>query len=236
MTLTLAGKIALFVNLALSLMFAFWGFGVYSQHVNWQGEYAKLGKEIKDLQAAQQRIDGSWRTASQGVLSLESLRPKKQNWYQQQLGILKSGDANQKILDIDFEQGQIKIDAKTGLPVMRLVTDQTKKPVPGLFSLPVLNDTYTRKATAIVAVTEEIKKLVEQEKLLTDQLGDGKIRGLRFDLAQQLAAEKQSLDEQEYLQPLLYNSMVHQRSLEERQRALEDRVKRLQASSVAKQP
>jgi hypothetical protein len=55
-------------------------------------------------------------------------------------------------------------------------------------------------------------------------------------LAQQQLAEKNSLDEQEYLQPLLYNSMVERLSLEERQKVLEDRVKRLQTLTMAKQP
>src|SRR5205823_12818188 len=34
MSLTLAGKIALFVNLALSILFAFLGLGVYTQRIN----------------------------------------------------------------------------------------------------------------------------------------------------------------------------------------------------------
>jgi hypothetical protein len=243
MTLTLAGKIALFANLALSLMFAFWGFGIYSQRVNWtdkkigerEGEYAIRAAQIKQLQDSRQRVDRRWQESTQGLVRLEDLRPVKQAWYKKQTEILKTGDANQKIMDIDFNQGQIKIDPKTGLPMMKVVTDQTNKPIPGLGSLPVLNDAYGRRQLAIVAVTEEIKKLIEEEeKLRTEQLGDGKVRGLRFDLAQQQLAEKQSLDEQEYLQPLLYNSMVEQQSLEERHKVLEDRLK--QASSVAKQP
>ena len=244
MTWTLAGRIALFANLALSLMFACWGFGLYSLRVNWtskkigdrEGEYARLAAETDKLQGSRPRVDGLWLEASRGVKRLETLRPEKQQWYKQQIDVLKTGAANQKILDIDFEQGQIKIDRKTDRPVMKLVTDQTNKPIPGLFSVPVLNDIYARRQRAIVDVTERIKKLVEEEMVLTEQLGDGKVRGLRFDLAQQLVAEKQSLDEQEYLQPLLYNSMVEQQSLEDRQRVLEDRVKKLQASSVAKQP
>ena len=57
MKMTTAGRIALFANLALSVMFAFWGFAIYSQRVNWtnkklgdrDGEYAKRDAEIKQL-------------------------------------------------------------------------------------------------------------------------------------------------------------------------------------------
>jgi hypothetical protein len=251
MKMTMAGKIALFMNLALSVIFAFWGFGIYSQRINWtdkkigerEGEYAKRAAEIKQLQEVRTRVDGRWAVAlgsanpPRGVLGLEALEPVKQAWYKQQLDILKTGDAKQKILAIDFEQGRIKVDPRTGFPVMSTIIDQnTKQPIPGLASLRILDDAYAKIHADILAVTAEIEELVNQEKALTEQLGDGKVRGLRFDLAQQQLAEKKSLDEQEYLQPLLYNSMVEQQSLEDRQKAFEAAVKRLQTSSVAKQP
>lgn len=244
MTMTTAGKIALFANLALSMMFAIWGFGIYSQRINWSdkkigerdGEYAIRATEIKQLEETRQRVYRRWLDSTQGLVRLEELRPKKQAWYKQRIDILKTGNATQKIEDIVFEQGRIKLDPKTGYPLMKAVADQTNKPIPGLASLPVLDANYGQIQKNIVKVTEDIANLVAEATQLTEQLGDGKVRGLRFDLAQQLVAEKQSLDEQEYLQPLLYNSMVEQQSLEERQRALEERVKKLQASSVAKQP
>lgn len=245
MNMTTAGKIALFVNLALSLMFAFWGFGIYSQRINWtdkkigerEGEYAQRDVEIKHFQpAVRQRIDTLWRQTTKVVLDLEKLRPEKQKWYQEQIEILKTGNANQKILGIAFDQGRIKIDPRTGFPEMKVLADPANKPIPGLASRQILNDAYVSIQGKIVAATAEIAKLVEEEKQLTEQLGDGKVQGLRFDLAQQQLAEKRSLDEQEYLQPLLYNSMVKQQSLEDRQKALADRMKRLQASRVAKQP
>src|SRR5438132_1158329 len=247
MNLTLAGKIALFANLALSILFAFLGFGIYSQRINWtdkkigerDGEYQQRKAEIDKLQAARNRVETRWATALKsptGVLALEAFRPQRQAWYRQQMDVLKTGDAKQKILGIDFDQGRIRIDPRTGLPVMSVIIDQSKKPIPGLFSLQVLNEAYSRNQRDIVAKTEEIEKLIQEENRLTEQLGDGKVRGLLFDLAQQQLAEEKSLDEQEYLQPLLYNCMVKRQSLEDRQKVLENRLKKLQTSSVAKQP
>jgi hypothetical protein len=245
MTLTTAGRIALFANLALSLMFAYWGFGIYSQRINWsdkkigerEGEFAKRAEEIKLLQdRSRPRVQKRWLEATQRLVGLEALRPQHQEWYKQQLEVLRTGDAKQKILGIEFEQGQIKIDPRSGLPVMQVIRDQSKQPIAGLASLRVLNEEYGRIQKEIGTTTADIEELVQQEKALTEQLGDGKARGLRFDLAQQQLAEKNSLDEQEYLQPLLYNSMVEQQSLEDRQKVLEDRVKRLQSLSMAKQP
>ena len=255
MTWTMAGKIALFANLALSLMFACWGFGIYSQHVNWtdkkigerEGEYAIRTAEIKQLQAVRGPVEARWQAALKGpevagrslggILAMEASRPTKLTWYKQQLEILRTGDATQKILAIDFDQGRIRLNPPvTGLPVMKPVTDQANKPLTGLASLQTLNETYNRTQQEIVRVTVEINKLIDEEKLLTEQLGDGKTQGLHFDLAQQQLAERRSLNEQEYLQPLLYNSMVEQQSLEDRQRVLEARKKKLEAASVAKQP
>jgi hypothetical protein len=245
MTLTTAGRIALFANLALSLLFAFWGFGIYSQRVNWsnkkigdrEGEFAKRDEAIKLLaDRSRPRVQKRWRDATTRVVSLETLRPNHQKWYAQQIEILRTGDAKQRILGVVYEQGQVQLDRRTGVPVLQVVTDQTKKPVEGLASLRVLNEAYARLQQEIVTVTADIEKLTAQEKALTEQLGDGKVRGLRFDLAQQQQAEKNSRDEQEYLRPLLYNSMVERLSLEDRQKVLEDRVKRLQTVTMAKQP
>ena len=247
MRLTLAGKIALFANVALSILFAFLGFGLYSQRINWtdkkigerDGEYQQRKAEIDKLQAARGRVEARWWTALKapaGVLALEAVRPQKQEWYRQQIDILKTGNAKQPILGIDYDQGRISIDPRTGLPLMSAVIDQAKKPVPGLNSLQVLNEVYSRIQKDIIAKTEEIEKLIQEEKQLTEELGDGKVRGLRFDLAQEQLAEKRSLDEQEYLQPFLYNCMVKRQSLEDRQKVLEGRLKKLQSSSVAKQP
>jgi hypothetical protein len=247
MNLTLAGKIALFANLALSLLFAFLGFGIYSQRINWtdkkigerDGEYQQRKAEIDKLQQARTRVETRWANALKsptGVLALEAFRPQRQAWFQQQIEILKTGDANQKILGIDYEQGRIRIDPRTGMPLMSVVMDQSKKAIPGLYSLKVLNEAYGRIQKDLVAKTGEVEKLIQEEQWLTEQLGDGKVRGLLFDLAQQQLAEKKSLDEQEYLQPLLYNGMVKRQSLEDRQKVLENRLKKLQTSSVAKQP
>jgi hypothetical protein len=251
MNLTLAGKIALFANLALSILFAFLGFGIYSQRINWtdkkigerDGEYQQRKAEIDKLafgpQSSRTRVEARWANALKspaGVRALEAFRPHRQAWFGQQIDILKTGDANQKILGIDYDQGRIRIDPRTGMPVMSVVVDQSKKAVPGLHSLKVLNEMYGRIQKEIVAKTEEVRKLIQEEDALTDQLGDGKVRGLLFDLAQQQLAEKKSLNEQEYLQPLLYNCMVKRQSLEDRQKVLENRLKKLQTSSVAKQP
>ena len=243
MKLTMAGTIALFANLALSVLFAFWGFATYSQRVNWtnkklgdrEAEYAKRDAQIKQLNTARGRVEQRWARSLKSpgaVLALEASRPQHQEWYQHQIEILKTGDANQQLPAIVSDQGQIQLDAN-GYPRTIALTDRAKKP---MRSLRLLNEDYGRIQKEIVRVTGEIEKLVQQEKDLTEQLGDGQARGLRFELAQQQLAEKRSLDEQDYLQPLLYNSMVEQRSLEDRHKMLEDRVKQLQQMAVAKQP
>src|SRR5262245_20524459 len=133
MNLTTAGRIALFVNLALSLLFAFWGLGIYSQRINWtdkklgerEGEYARRDTQIKQLKDAFNRVDARWDAAlksPRGVLAVEAVRPRNQDWYRQQLEVLRTGGVNQRVLGIDFEQGRVRIDPKTGFPAMTVIT------------------------------------------------------------------------------------------------------------------
>src|SRR5258708_6338422 len=119
MTMTTAGRIALFVNLALSLGFAFWGVGIYSQRINWTaertgervGEYAKRAEVIRRLQESRGRVEARWSLALKsqrgvlGVLILEAQRPKWQDWYRQELEILRTG---QPIKALEYEMGQLK--------------------------------------------------------------------------------------------------------------------------------
>src|SRR5215470_5440457 len=77
---------------------------------------------------------------------------------------------------------------------------------------------------ALELLGRRIERLLRVGVVEDDALDHARERGL----AQQQLAEKQSLEEHEFLQPLLYNSMVEQQSLEGRQKALEDRVKQLQ--------
>jgi hypothetical protein len=235
--MTKTGRILLFVNLALSLVFAFWGFGVYSQRINWtnqkigdrEGEYTKRLDQIKRYHEARLRGEANWEAALKPLLTEEANRPRYQKWYADQLENLRTGKV--PVLGVVFDKGEIRI-GKDGLPVLGPVVDATKKPLEGLKSIKRLNEDYAAKHEAISKVTKEIDELVEQEKKLTEELGDGQDKGLRFRLAEEQRAEQNSEKEQEYIKTPLYNAKVEAQSLADRQKVLETRLRQLK---VAKQ-
>jgi len=92
------------------------------------------------------------------------------------------------------------------------------------------------KQQQIVDTIHETDAAVDKEKALTVLIGNGKDKGLRAQLAAELLAEKNSVDEQEFLKPLLYNRQVELQVLAKRSRELQARLKELQASRVAEKP
>jgi hypothetical protein len=82
--------------------------------------------------------------------------------------------------------------------------------------------------------------VVAEEKRLTEELnGDGKqIKGLRTQVAEQQEERQNSLLEQEYLRPLLYNRLVESQLVLKRQRALESRLRELKEApaTTARRP
>jgi hypothetical protein len=238
---TLMGKILLFVNLAFSLALAFWGFGIYTNHIDWSdqkvgermGQFAIWNERIKSVSdLALPRAMSRFQTARAALEDLEARRPKLREWYARELQNLQSG--NQAVRAPVYRAGQLQIDPKTGAPVMGPVLNLKGQPIQGLASIEAQNKTYMEKQSQIVAVTKEIDKLLTEEKRLTTEIGDGKEKGLRADLASVQLARQRSEDEQEFLRPLLYNRQVEVQILVKRQKALEARLKELGSVSVAR--
>ena len=105
-----------------------------------------------------------------------------------------------------------------------------------LRSIEVLEQAYAQLQAQVAQTTKEIEKLVDEERKLTEQIGNGKEKGLRADLAAVQLKERISHDEEEFLKPLLYNRQVEYSLLMKRQQALEARIKELQGLSLADQP
>ncbi len=227
---TLAGKIALFVNLALSLVFACWGIAIYSNHINTtekkigerEGEAAKRTKLLKDLQDQRSLGESRLAAASASLLDEEQKRPKLQQWYGQQLDYLRKGDG--AIRDLPITIG------KDGLPQL------AGAELPGFASLQKLTALYAQRQKSVRDTVQETEVLVKKEKERSDIIGDGKEKGLLFDKAQLEAAKQKAVDEQDYLEPLLYNRQVEVQILTDRQQALQTRLSELKAVSVNKKP
>jgi hypothetical protein len=233
--MTRIAKILVFLNLALSLTIACWAIGWYANHVDWTdsktGVYFQLAERIKDLDTARGRAEARYAKETATLQAREKLIPELRAWYEAELESLRTG--NRPPQDPVVVNGEIQLDPK-GQPRMGPVLNASKKEIAGLASIAKLDNQYAQRQTEISNVAEEINKLVEQEKALTSEIGNGQAAGLRAELAAQQSEVRKSLHEQETLEPLLYNRLAELEILKKRHAALEARLKELTGTRVAR--
>jgi hypothetical protein len=239
-----AGRILLFVNVALSLTFAYWGIGLYMNHVDWSnqksgenlGESAKREAEIKRwTDEALARNAARLELARRDVRDAEERRPQLLAWYQERLESLRTGADKQPVLGLVYDKGELKFDNK-GYPLLGPVRNLAGQPVPGLENLQAQATASNERQAQIRQVTQEIDKLAEEQRKLTEEIGDGRDKGLRAELAAVQQDGQRAQAEQEFLRPLLYNRLVEIQILAKRQKALEARLKELEGARVARVP
>jgi hypothetical protein len=228
------GKIGLWLNLALGIFFAAWGFGVYSNHMDWKAETKDRADQLKKISDARNKAQAELNATRPLYEEQERRRPVLDKFYAEQLEKLRSGKERPKALV--YNKGVLAFDAQ-GLPLLGNVVNSGNQPINGLASLDVLEQQYVALQAQIAQIIKEETDLVEEEKKLTVELnGDGTKKGLRGELANRIAAQQKSLERQEYLMPLLYNRQAELEILTKRKQGLEERLRELQASRVAQRP
>jgi len=234
--MTRLGKIGLFLNVALACVFAVWGFGLYSNRINWKEQSDARAKELKSLSDARNKVFEQLEPLPALVQAEEERLPKLQAWEEKQLQDLLTGPESLKPKQLAYKDGKVVLDPKTGFPELEDITNSANQPVPGVASLEVLNKRQAQLHAQIKQVISDTTALVEQEKKLTVQINGGPgEKGLRATLEEERAKERKSLDRQEYLKPLLYNRLPELEILNRRRQGLEGRLKELQGSKVALQ-
>jgi hypothetical protein len=240
--MTLFGKILVLLNVTVALLMAAWAVGVYTQHVHWGLEKSVQQSEF-ELNELRDRLtpgakgiglydnlntaEARWKTASPVFQAMEPLRAKNQTWFKAQLDELKTSAKPVKMPS--YKAGQVEFDPKNfGLPVMVEATDKGGKPVTGLDPY---KKEYDDKQAAIKAAMDELHKLIAEDEALTKKIGGP--NGLRVQLDQEADKKQRVLAEQDYLKPLLVNSLVDGELLQKRRADLEARVKELRAVPVA---
>ena len=106
-------------------------------------------------------------------------------------------------------------------------------------NLSALQTKYTATQKQIISTYDQTKRTAQEVGVLGKRIGNGrngKEGGLRWDLDQQQLAEKRSLNEQEFLEPLLYNRLAELAILGKRHTSLEARLKEVETSTVTQKP
>jgi hypothetical protein len=229
------GPIFLCINLALALVFAFWGLGLYRSRIDFAGKdgpFEQNKKEIARLQASVKNAEETWQKSLPPLVQLELLRPELQRWYADHLKNLREG--TKVVSAVREDKGKPVIDAK-GFPLLTAVAGADGKPIPGLKSIRLLHNDYMQVTAAIKQEMDQIEAKLREEQQLNEEIGNGQ-KGLRAVLAAEQLKERNSLEEQEDLKPLLYNRQVEAQLLAQRKKSLESRLQELQSVRVAQQP
>jgi hypothetical protein len=255
--MTRFGKILVFINLVLSLLFAGAAIAVVNHRVNWpgtakgatpdqvEGLVKQKQAEIKKWEEGAQNGLARYEEAIAALPTLEADRPLRQKWYADQLAFLAEGkplkDAQDKpvkdtkVSRLVYKDGQLELDNK-GYPKLEPVTTRLKD---GLQPIPQMVRIKADLEDLIQKEMDKVANAIKEEKRLTVEIDgeegkEGKDKGYRDLLAEEVLVEKQIQAELEYLRPLRYNRQVEAELLLKRQGSLKARLQELEKIGVAR--
>jgi hypothetical protein len=240
--MTKLGKFLVFFNLVLSLMFAAWAVGVYTQRVNWADAKGKTPDDerswgrIAKLKDDIERVNGTaakagprglaelrWLTALDEIRAAEKQRDENRVVYADALEAVYTGktvsgnEVTGPVKRPVYVKGELQVQ-KT-LPVLEVVPDKGNNPLKPRVGLEAeakqLNEDTVKVQEEIAALRKQAEDLTAQvHKLFTEIERAGRVR-------------QGSLEEQQYLERVLYNVQVEADLLVERQKELEARLNEL---------
>jgi hypothetical protein len=221
------------------VMFAFWTVGVYRDRVDFPAESKIRSEQLatlsKSVGSTPESAETRFAAADKSLTTTEALRPKLQEWCTEQLKDLREGDKPIMAVFIDTKTGQPVIDAR-GILRLGPVLDPAGQPIAGLANFKKLDDDYRSVQAELKKALAASDEALMEIKALTAKIGDGQKAGLRFQLAEQEKEWKRSLDQHDFLQPILYNRQVEEQILIKRHKALEARLEELKAAAVVEKP
>lgn len=249
MSITALGKTLVIVNLILSLVFASWAMGVFTNRIDWPGggaptvpgeralgEIGKRKAEIDEytLPAKGNRAGlalGNWRAWTDALTTLETVeRPRARAWFTAKLKGLEDGQGPITAL-VYGSDGRLQIGADG-------------KPILGPDGQPLRSRATARQAIAatdaqIKEQTDQANRDLKAAEELTIQINgirEGNLvkqKGLRDLLAEEELARRNALAEIEYVRPFRFNRQAEGELLQKRQASLGQRLEELKKVSTA---
>jgi hypothetical protein len=239
MSATKFGKILVFANLVLSVMFASMAVGIYTNRIDWpgfrtasyqgeevRGELAQRKKDVKDAEDVASKALTRWLEATKKLNNLElKERPEALAWYANKLLILDQGKD---------QAGQVQAVTSLVQKDGQLVLFQNGQLVPGPTAQPLQSRSYYvaefgKNAKAIQDQVDLTNQALATAEDLTVRINGipEKQKGLRDLLREEETAHRNALDELEYVKPFRYNRQAEAELLSKRQIALEARLDEL---------
>jgi hypothetical protein len=206
--MTFYARILIVANLALSLILMAWAASAYSSRTDFAAKLNEEKKRLDEAGNARNLAMARYDAAKYSLQQAEDLRPKLQQWYQEQITQLETGKnpAGQLVAnpvqELWYEKGALQIDPTTSRPRLREIA--WNRPLQPLLDLDRLRQEYEKTVQAIRAEKEQLDTVLAEEKQLTEEInGDGqKKKGLRRQLEDVQEATLNSLGEKEFLRRL----------------------------------
>ena len=103
--MTRFGKLLIFMNLVLSVVFAGWAAGIYAQRIDWApartlfgepiedrpGRVKERGDQVKALVELRDLVETRWQHSTANLTHQEQHRINYQQWYAQELATIRTG-------------------------------------------------------------------------------------------------------------------------------------------------
>lgn len=255
--MTAFGKLLVFVQFILSMVFTTWAVALYSERIDWvqpktmlgdpiedsKGRLAELDDEIKkfvivddkDKDASRDKAEFRWQTAFSGLTRATTSRENYQKWYADQLSLAKKGE------DTDGRRLDAKEPAVRQLvynPDGTFKMDPKDRPPVKSFDTDVKSvEYYDTKSEelrrAIDTAQDLLVKTVEEAARVTEEIvGSPTKFGLRRELRDENAYYLNALDEYLYLEPIRNGRTAELEVVKKRNAQLEARKRELTAAAA----
>ena len=243
--MTYFGKVLIFLNLMLSVIFAGWAVGIYTNRIDWApahtlfgdpiedrpGRVAILGEEVKGSGGARDLAEARWQYASVNLTRQEQHRIGYQQWYAQELATVRTGiGADGK--EAEFPVRQLIRDPQTGDLEKDPVKDKKKADTfndEPLKALDYYNEQYKDLVKKLDDLQKEYNQMAEKARKQAVEINGipGKVFGLRNEVLNLKSYLRNATDEMVYLRPLYDSTDAELNTMRKRNLALEKRLKEL---------
>ena len=243
--MTTFGKVLVLFTLAVSLLMMGFALAVYTNRIDWSdrppkegdpgGLLAQRDAEAKRLWTELRLAESGWRLGQEALTRDERQRVQDRLWYQSELAHLYSGATPvNPCREVILDRGVPAPDPRNfGRPRMVAAKDAAGQPLLSLAAYDKRDEEIHKETLAAV---DKLRQAVEQDTQLTNELaGDPlkRTKGLRQRINDERAKRADVVAEEEFIRPLLINTVVESELILKRQKSLRARVSELEKDRVA---
>ncbi len=243
--MTLFGKLLVLFTLAVSLLMMGFALAVWTNRIDWSdrppkegdpgGLLAQRDAEAKRLWAELALAESGWRGSQAALARDEARRVQDRAWYQTELVHLYAGATpNNPCREVVIEKGEPVPDrANPARPQMAPAKGAAGQPLLSLAAYDSQDDKIHKETLAAV---DKFRQAVERDTQLTNELAGDPVKrtkGLRQRINDERAKRADVVAEEDFIRPLLINTVVEAELIQKRQKSLRARVSELEKDKVA---